>query len=38
MADLAKDADARHAKLELRLDEEYHQKVPALQAGPVRRP
>jgi hypothetical protein len=28
MADLAEEADARRAKLELRLDEEYHHKVP----------
>jgi len=34
MADLAKEADARGAKLELRLDEEYLQKVPPFKPTP----
>ena len=34
MADLAKEADARAAKLDLQLDEEYHHKVPPFKPTP----
>ena len=34
MEELAKEADARHAKLEARLDEEYHKKVPPFKPAP----
>jgi hypothetical protein len=34
MEDLAKEAEARHAKLEAKLDEEYHKKVPPYKPTP----
>ncbi len=34
MEELAKEADARHAKIEVQLDEEYHKKVPPFKPTP----
>ena len=34
MEELAKEAEARHAKLEVQLDEEYHKKVPPFKPAP----